>query len=376
MTDLGRLKVSLTKHNAHKVARLLKSYDASEVFARLDEVHADVPQTRKNLSTLAGDVLPPVWAKVQTLGPDAIDALLLIAIIFSHNDLIQAMKEALDRQVFSGRIDRDGKLRGKAYTNVVRIIDQLGYASKVEKRAVTFNLTGMFEVPGLGPLVSELLQLKLEQAKWTGENDFFDEVADLGFHDVFGVTANELKAWLASGVQPAAARPFFSAKDEAFFRAEAEGTGHKNFRFRQGHERRDVEPINIAASPKSLANRMHNAIQNELYDYLTERLGAASVGTELDTGYGTVIDLVTRYQGTMTFYEIKTGSSVRASIRQALPQLLEYAFWPEARRADELVIVSHLAITLEAEKYLRFLRDKFNLPISYRQFDLAKKVLC
>jgi hypothetical protein len=66
---------------------------------------------------------------------------------------------------------------------------------------------------------------------------------------------------------------------------------------------------------------------------------------------------------------------VRASIRQALPQLLEYAFWPENRRADELVIVSHLPSTAAADKYIKFLRTEFNLPLSYKQFDLAANVL-
>ena len=77
----------------------------------------------------------------------------------------------------------------------------------------------------------------------------------------------------------------------------------------------------------------------------------------------------------ITFYEIKTGTSVRASIRQAIPQLLEYAYWSAEKRADELVIVSHLKITGAAKKYLKFLRDQFNVPLSYKQFDLKTNTL-
>ena len=92
---------------------------------------------------------------------------------------------------------------------------------------------------------------------------------------------------------------------------------------------------------------------------------------------GTTIDgLATRYDDEVTFYEIKTGSSVRSSIRQALPQLLEYAFWPEEQRADKLIIVSQLPITADAKRYLRFLRKQFKLPISYKQFDLKTGALC
>ena len=375
MTDLSRLKVSLTKHNAHKVARLLHDYEASDVFARLEEVHAEAAQARKNLSTLPGDVLPAVWEKVRALGPDAIDTLVLIAVIFSHRDLIRAISSASDRHGFSGRVDRDVQLTGKAYTNFVRIVDQLGYASKIEHRGVTFDFKRMFEIPGLGPLVGELLELKLAVAKWDRSNGLLREVTRLGFQEVFGVSAKELRGWLASGAQPSTAAPTLSAKDQDFFQNEAEGSGDKEFKFKPGHIERDVEPVQRSASARSTANRLHNAIQNQLYRHLKGKLGAASVGTEVDTGSGTAIDLVTQHKGKTTFYEIKTGTSVRASVRQALPQLLEYAFWPEHVRADELVIVSHLPPTAESDRYLRFLRRKFGLPISYQQFKLRRTVL-
>jgi hypothetical protein len=108
---------------------------------------------------------------------------------------------------------------------------------------------------------------------------------------------------------------------------------------------------------------------------LKAKFGSGAVGTEQDTGSGTAVDVVTLHRGKTTFYEIKTAPSVRASIRQALPQLLEYAFWPEERRADELVVVSHLAPTDSAKRFVAFLRSEFNLPLSYKQFDLNKNLL-
>jgi hypothetical protein len=104
-------------------------------------------------------------------------------------------------------------------------------------------------------------------------------------------------------------------------------------------------------------------------------LGSKSVGTEQDTGSGTSIDLVIDDAGEFTFFEIKTGTSVRASIRQAIPQLLEYAYWPNKERATRLVVVSHLPTTKAAEKYLKYLRDKFGLPIYYQQFSLEENKL-
>lgn len=375
MTDIGRLTVSLTKHNAHKVARLLKTYDSSEVLSHLDEVHAEVAQTRKNLSVGAGSVLPSLWREVQVLGSDAIDALLLIAIIFSHRDLIQAMIGATDRQGFVGRVDRGVQLGGKAYTNFVRIVDQLGYATQIEHQGIVFNLKGMFEIPGLGPLAGELLKLKLQRAKWDGSNDPIAELIRLHLHEVFGISPSELTGWLRSGAQPTAAEPTLSAKDREFFEERTEGETGSPFEFRAGHEERDVDPVPVSGSAKSEANRLHNEIQNRLYAFLRRELGASCVGTELDTGSGTFVDVATKQDGKLTFYEIKTARTVRTSIRQAIPQLLEYAFWPPDQRADELVIVSHLPITPDGDGYLSILRKRFQLPILYRQFDLEKDVL-
>ncbi len=375
MTDLSRLKVSLTKHNAHKVALLLKQYDATEVFDKLDEVRAEPAQARKNLSTVARDALPPVWSKVQALGEDAIDALVLVAIIFSHQDLITAMRTASSRKGFSGRIERDKQLQGKAYTNFVQIVDSLAYAARRDNKGVTFDFKPMFELPGLAPLVRELLELKLVEARWDQGNTVAEEAARLNFQEVFGVTKNELIAWLNSDAQPPAAGAALLPKDEDFFGEENEGTPAKPFEFKPGHIDRDVDPVTRAASAKSKANRLHNDIQNRLFAYLKAQHGAKNVGTEQDTGSGTSIDVVTQMKGKTTFYEIKTGASVRSSIRQAIPQLLEYAFWPADRRAHELVIVSHLPLTADGDKYLKFLRTEFKLPLSYRQFNLTTGTL-
>lgn len=372
MTDLSRLKVSLTKHNAHKVSRLLKNYPANEVISHLDEVNAELAQARKNLSALPDDGLPPLWSKAKVLGADAIDALVFVAIVFSHHELIEAMAKASDRDGFSGRIVRGAQLAGKAYTNFVRVIDQLGFATKLEYEGVSFSLKSIFQLPGLGALVAELLELKLAEAQWDSANSLSQEVVRLKFHDVFGIAPKELADWLSVGAQPVAARPTLTAKDEEFFQGEAEG---EPFVFKPGHAERDVEPIAKAGSAKGTANRLHNDIQNRLFKYLKDKLGPKHVGTENNTGSGTAIDVVTQYQGKTTFYEIKTGSTARACVRQALPQLLEYAFWPGEKRADELVIVSHLPATKDAVQYLDYLAREFGLPISYRQFDLDKDEL-
>lgn len=167
-----------------------------------------------------------------------------------------------------------------------------------------------------------------------------------------------------------------SIKDFQFFLDAADqDAAVKPFAFKPGHVERGVNQKSKSASPEHIVNRLHNEIQNKLYTYLVAELSSASVGTEQNTGSGTVIDLVTQHNGKTTFYEIKTGDSVRTNIRQAIPQLLEYAFWSSREWTVELIVVSHLPITPDAHRYMEFLKNYFGIPIEYRQFDLTKGVL-
>lgn len=374
-TDLSKLKVSLTKHNAHKIATLLRKYKADDVPHHLDEVHAERAQTYKNLSMQPGDRVPDVWERVKAFGDEAIDGLVLIGIIFSHHALIDAMKNASARAMCAGRIDRGNQLDGKAYTNFARVVDQLGYATELTKSGFAFNLQNLLATAGLGPLVRDLLARKLQAAGWRQTNTIVDEASSLGLQRVFGISAPEFKAWLSKGLTPASIEPAILVKDQEFFQAVIEGRSYGPFEFKPGHMDRATAALSRKPSPRTKATRLHNEIQNELYAYLRDELGEENVGTEVATGCGTSVDLATRSSGSVTFYEIKTSPSVRTNIRQAIPQLLEYAFWPGAKRANKLVIVSHLALTKDAEQYLAHLRKRFKVPITYQQFSLKRKKL-
>lgn len=375
MTDLRRLKVSLTKHNAHKIARLLKIYRSNDILSKLAEVRAERAQARKNLSVQKGDKVPDIWAKAKSLGHRAIDALVLVGIIFSHHELIHAMMDATERDKFSGRITRGVQLDHKPYTNFVRIIDQLGYSTKLDYSGVSFNLRPMFHIAGLGPLVGELLTYKLVAAGWDQKGSVANEAIALAFHKVFGVKAKELRDWLSNNVQPPSSELGIHPRDVEFFQIDNEGISTATFAFRAGHTEREVEPFNRTSSGIVKITQLHNDIQNKLYAYLKKQLGEDNVGTEVDTGNGTSIDIVTTSDGKTTFYEIKTSPSVRACIRQAIPQLLEYAYWPQDGRAAELVVVSHQPITKDGKRYLEHLRRQFGLPLSYKWFDLNKNSL-
>ncbi len=111
----------------------------------------------------------------------------------------------------------------------------------------------------------------------------------------------------------------------------------------------------------------HNDLQLELYRRLVAEFGKDNVGTELMSGIGTSVDVIVKKENGYWFYEIKTGLSARACIRQALGQLLEYSFWPGAQEASRLIVVGEPSLNKEEEEYIHTLRDKFHLPIDYVQ---------
>jgi len=48
---------------------------------------------------------------------------------------------------------------------------------------------------------------------------------------------------------------------------------------------------------------------------------------------------------------------------------MEYAYYPSEERAQKLIIVGDSPPEQESINYLDYLRDRFDLPVSYRYFD-------
>ncbi len=149
-----------------------------------------------------------------------------------------------------------------------------------------------------------------------------------------------------------------------------------SFNFVAGHNPGKTRGWVIYADHKTEKDLLHNQIQNSTYLQFTKQFGNENVGTEQLTENGTKIDIVVRNENEkFTFYEIKTSSSLIGSIREALSQLLEYAYYPAKEEASKLVVISPNNITTEVLDYLKHLRSKFNLPIYYQVFDQSKMKL-
>jgi hypothetical protein len=113
-----------------------------------------------------------------------------------------------------------------------------------------------------------------------------------------------------------------------------------------------------------------NQIKQRLSEMLRQS-AAGKLGDEIPSGNGGRIDLVCLLpSGEHDFYEIKPSTHARNAIREALPQLLEYAYRQGGREARRLVIVSQASLDLISGAFLEALRKK-GLPIYYEQVPLT-----
>jgi len=78
--------------------------------------------------------------------------------------------------------------------------------------------------------------------------------------------------------------------------------------------------------------------------------------------------------GEYHFFEIKTDGP-KTCIRKAIGQILEYAYYPEYRHAEKLFVIGDSYPNAETQKYLRYLRGEFKLPVFYRAFDMRTRSL-
>lgn len=378
MTNLRQLNVSLTKFGAHKLAKLLRKYDGDEVLNHLwgseTGINIEAAQAKKTLSVGSNGEVPSLWTEVKPLGPKAIDALVLIAIIFSHHRLITTLQQSASRRSFRGSVVRDQPLDSKEFTNIASAFEDLGACSKRTLNHVDYDFRHIVKIKGLSPLVVDLFRLKLRAAGWTGKNNLIDELVALDLHRALAINESDFRAWLAEGrLAPELIND--PVEDSDFFLADDDDSPGLPFVFTPGHNPKKTGRVAVAASKQDrVANLLHNEMQTALYKKLSEKYGAEQVRTELPTGFGTSVDVAVKTSKFCWFYEIKTASSVQACVRQAIPQLMEYAYWHGAAdRCDRMIIVGPKPITKAADKYLKFLRKNFGLKVYYEDFSVRRQ---
>jgi hypothetical protein len=112
----------------------------------------------------------------------------------------------------------------------------------------------------------------------------------------------------------------------------------------------------------------HRRLQYQLVDELRREYPGAAIYCEgIVEPEGWFVDVVRQESNRTIIYEIKTDPRLHLCIRNAVGQLLQYAYWGQRQLADELVIVSRHTLDNDARNFLLSLQGQFNIPISYRQ---------
>lgn len=115
----------------------------------------------------------------------------------------------------------------------------------------------------------------------------------------------------------------------------------------------------------------HNALQTSLYHELVEEHGYECVASEHEPFGGGLIDVIVKKQGLRLLFEIKTASTARGCVREAVGQLLDYGCWPGCPPVNGLIVVGEPPLDRATARYLEELNRKFPAPLSYRQVSLS-----
>ena len=125
----------------------------------------------------------------------------------------------------------------------------------------------------------------------------------------------------------------------------------------------DQRPFMRKATAATLCTPEHAKIQAKLVEELRMEFPNARFICEED-----FVDVTVQTETELHLFEIKSDQEPRSVIRQALGQILEYAYHPSRAHTlpRSLVIVGRSTLKPQDEEYLRCLRNNFSLPLSYR----------
>ena len=151
----------------------------------------------------------------------------------------------------------------------------------------------------------------------------------------------------------------------------------RNFKFEFGRSKKSINDRFSKHQKKLVQSKAtHNRIQEALYEKFVEEYGGNRVGMERGTGLSTRIDISVNSKDGIILYEVKTYSSVSYSIREAIGQLLEYAYYPNpVKNLKEMIIVTDLPIEPLDAEYLKYLRKLTSLKIFHQSFNLVNNTL-
>ena len=104
-------------------------------------------------------------------------------------------------------------------------------------------------------------------------------------------------------------------------------------------------------------------MENEVREILERRFGRRAVQAQKD-----YVDLRVINGSKSILIELKSSSDARTAIRQAIGQLLDYAFFKDGASRSELIVVGQGHLSSKAARFLAVLRRRFRIPLQYRRY--------
>jgi hypothetical protein len=139
-------------------------------------------------------------------------------------------------------------------------------------------------------------------------------------------------------------------------------------KIRPGHMPRVEKTTSELLPNQRTITLRHNALQTVLFSQLAAQYGAENVWTEFPTGTGGYADAIVRNrEGTCHLYEIKVAETASEVVRQAMGQLLEYAFRKGGLEPARLFAVGEPLLDTLTRDFVARLNTQFNLNIEYLQ---------
>jgi len=124
-----------------------------------------------------------------------------------------------------------------------------------------------------------------------------------------------------------------------------------------------IHPIFRRSVGSIICDPLHRKMQTVLLAELQQEYGTENVLLEEE-----FIDVTVRTGTEKKLYEIKSDLDPRNVIREALGQILEYAYHPLRKHElpIKLVIVGRVALDSHDLNYLEYLKTKHSLPLEYK----------
>lgn len=134
---------------------------------------------------------------------------------------------------------------------------------------------------------------------------------------------------------------------------------------------KNTEPRTKVINQDVTYDPYHDKMQNALHALLKQRTDIY----ELVQIEKSRVDLKAKTtDGDWHYFELKTDSA-KLSIRKAIGQIMEYAYYPNNIRASKLIIISDNEPTDGDINYINHIRKNFNIPVFYRYFKLDTNFL-